>query len=275
MAGTLLLTSTLVAGTAPKAEPAASIVLATTTSVQDTGLLDALLPKFKKETKIDVKVIAVGSGQAIEMARRGDADALLVHSPDAEEQMVKDGFAIARHLMMHNDFIVVGPESNPAKIETAQMAVDAFKAIAAAKAPFVSRGDKSGTNTKEIKVWEKSGVKPEGEWYMSAGAGMAETLRIANEKKAYTLVDRSTWLAQKAKVQLKIVLEGDSSLLNKYSAIELNPAKLTTIKVAEGKKWLHFLFQDDTRKVIDTFGKDKFGQSLFILDPPSDAARKL
>jgi tungstate transport system substrate-binding protein len=245
----------------------ANIVLATTTSVQDTGLLDAILPLFKKQTNIDVKVIAVGSGQAMEMARRGDADALLVHSPEAEEAFIKDGFGLNRYLMMHNDFVFVGPAKDPAKIAALKTAADALKAIAEAKANFISRGDNSGTHTKEKKLWEKATIKPEGAWYMSAGAGMAETLRVANEKQAYTLCDRSTWLSQKDKVQMKVLFEGDPALLNKYSALELNPAKLPTIKVAEGKKWLKFLFQADTRKVIEGFGKEKYGQPLYILDP--------
>jgi len=192
-----------------------NVILATTTSTQDSGLLDVLIPMFEKKTGYFVKTIAVGSGQAMAMGQKGEADVLLVHSPAAEKKFVADGNGINRRLVMHNDFIVVGPASDPAKIKGGKTTVDAFKKIAASQTPFISRGDNSGTHAKEKDVWKAAALKYEGEkWYQQTGLGMGQTLNVASEKKAYTLADRGTYLALKNKLDLDILAEGDAILLN-------------------------------------------------------------
>lgn len=250
----------------PKAAAAKSITLATTTSVQDTGLLDKLLPVFKSQTGIDVKVLAVGTGQAMEIAKRGDADILFTHAPKAEEEFLKTGPGLKRFPLMHNDFVILGPAADPAKIKAGKDAAAAFAKIAQAKALFVSRGDNSGTNMKEKSLWEKAKTKPAGAWYLSSGSGMAEALRLTQEKKAYTLSDRATYLSQKKNLDLIIAVEGDPDLLNKYSVIELDPKKLPHIKAADATKFREFMFGPEARKIIEVFGKEKYGQPLFFLD---------
>lgn len=257
---------------APKEEPKASqaetkkIILATTTSTVDSGILDVLKPEFEKQTGYELVPVSVGSGRAMEMGKKGEADVLLVHSPKKEEELVKDGVAVNRQLVMHNDFLIVGPASDPAKIKGAKSSVEAFKKIAAAKALFVSRGDESGTHTKEKGLWEKAGIKPAGTWYQESGAGMGQTLNIAAEKNGYTLTDRATYLAQKKNLKLEIMVEGDASLLNIYHVMQVNPDKYPKVNAAGAKAFADFMVAAQTQEMIKNFGVDKYGESLFIPD---------
>lgn len=241
------------------------LILATTTSTQDSGLLDVLKPMFEQKTGYNLKIISVGSGAAMEMGKKGEADVLLVHSPAAEKALVDEGVGINYQLVMHNDFIVVGPASDPAAIK-GSASTDAFKKIAGKKATFVSRGDNSGTHTKELSIWKTAGITPEGSWYLQSGTGMGATLNIANEKQAYTLADRATYLAQKANFKLDILSEGDKALLNIYHVMQVNPEKFTKVNKDGAKAFVDFMVSADTQKAIGEFGKDKYGQALFIPD---------
>jgi tungstate transport system substrate-binding protein len=244
-----------------------TIILATTTSTQDSGLLDVLLPIFEKETGYFVKTIAVGSGQAMAMGQKGEADVLLVHSPEAEKKFMAEGYGINRRLVMHNDFIIVGPPGDPAKIKTIKSSVESFKKIASAKALFLSRGDNSGTHAKEKAIWKAAGINPEGEkWYQQTGLGMGQTLNVAAEKKGYTLADRGTYLALKKNLGLDILVEGDIILLNIYHVIEVNPAKWPKVNSAGAKAFADFMVGKETQDIIKTFGVDKFGSPLFFPD---------
>jgi tungstate transport system substrate-binding protein len=244
-----------------------NVILATTTSTQDSGLLDVLIPVFEKKTGYFVKTISVGSGQATAMGQKGEADVLLVHSPDAEMKVVADGSGINRRLVMHNDFIVVGPPSDPAKIKGSKTTLDAFKKIATASSIFMSRGDNSGTHSKEKQVWKEAGVKYEGEkWYQQTGLGMGQTLNVASEKKAYTLADRGTYLALKKRLDLDILAEGDAILLNIYHVIEVNPTKFSKVNAAGGKTFADFMVSKEAQDMIKTFGVEKFGSPLFFPD---------
>jgi len=244
-----------------------NVILATTTSTQDSGLLDVLIPVFEKKTGYFVKTIAVGSGQAMAMGQKGEADVLLVHSPAAEQKFIADGFGINRRLIMHNDYIVVGPSSDPAKIKGTKTTVDAFKKIASSGSPFMSRGDNSGTHSKEKDIWKAGSIKYEGEkWYQQTGLGMGQTLNVASEKKAYTLADRGTYLALKKRLDLDILVEGDAILLNIYHVIELNPAKFPKVNVAGCKAFADFMVSKEVQDMIKTFGVDKFGSPLFFPD---------
>ncbi|OAA82936.1 substrate-binding domain-containing protein [Clostridium ljungdahlii] len=242
-----------------------SIVLATTTSTQDSGLLDYLLPKFEKDTGIKVKVLAKGTGEAMEVAKRGDADALLVHAKEQELQFVKEGYGTERLEVMYNDFVIVGPKDDPAKLKekAPKDAVAAFKLISSSNSPFISRGDKSGTNTKENSIWKEAGITPSGTWYISAGKGMGAVLQMADEKKAYTLTDRATYLSMKNKLNLTIVTEKGSKLLNQYSLIRLNPKK-NKIKTEESNEFIKWMLSSKGQKLIGEYGKDKYGISLFV-----------
>lgn len=242
------------------------IILATTTSVQETGFLDVLVEEFKKETGVVVKPIAVGTGQALEMGRRGDADILWVHSPEGEIKFVNEGYGINRITFLHNDFVLVGPKDDPAKIKEEKSTAEAFQKIAQNKSLFVSRADNSGTHKKENKIWQKSGTKPEKNFYIEAGQGMSATLRIANEKKAYTLSDRSTFLSLKKILDLEILSEGGPLLINYYSIILVNPEKFPKINYKMAKRFQEFLLSKRAKEIIENFGKDKFGQALFYYD---------
>ena len=244
-----------------------TIILATTTSTQDSGLLDVLLPIFEKETGYFVKTIAVGSGQAMAMGQKGEADVLLVHSPEAEKKFMAEGYGINRRLVMHNDFIIVGPPGDPAKIKTIKSSVESFKKIASAKALFLSRGDNSGTHAKEKAIWKAAGINPEKEkWYQQTGLGMGQTLSVAAEKKGYTLADRGTYLALKKNLGLEILVEGDAILLNIYHVIEVNPAEWPKVNNAGAKTFAGFMVSKGTQDIIKTFGVDKFGSPLFFPD---------
>ncbi|MGI9952566.1 substrate-binding domain-containing protein [Moorellaceae bacterium AZ2] len=258
---------------APAAAPARkTVILATTTSTMDTGLLDVLIPLFEKETGYTVKPHAVGTGQALAMGEQGNADVLLVHAPEDEKKLVDKGVVINRQLVMHNDFIIVGPPEDPAGVKGAGDAAEAFRRIAAEQALFVSRGDDSGTHKKEKAIWSRAGIEPSGQWYQEAGAGMGQTLNIASEKGGYTLTDRGTYLALKKNLKLDILLEGEKSLLNIYHAMQVNPDKFPGLEInSEGAKaFIDFLLAPETQKIIGDFGRDKYGQPLFFPDAGKD-----
>jgi tungstate transport system substrate-binding protein len=244
-----------------------TIILATTTSTQDSGLLDVLLPIFEKKTGYFVKTIAVGSGQAMAMGQKGEADVLLVHSPEAEKKFIAEGYGINRRLIMHNDYIIVGSSEDQAKLKGTKSSSESFKKIALAKVLFLSRGDNSGTHSKEKAIWKASGINPEGEkWYQQTGLGMGQTLNVAAEKKGYTLADRGTYLALKKNLGLDILVEGDAILLNIYHVIEVNPAKWHKVNVSGAKAFADFMVSKETQDIIKTFGVDKFGSPLFFPD---------
>ncbi len=252
--------------------PAGTMLLATTTSTQDSGLLDAILPVFEAETGITVEVVAVGTGQALALGESGDADVVLVHAPSKEIAFVEAGHGTQRYAVMYNDFIIVGPGADPAGAGAASSAADALKLIAASEAPFASRGDDSGTHTKELSLWDSAGVTPKGDWYSSLGQGMGETLNFANETIAYTLTDRGTFLALKENLpNLSIIFGGekpsanpDASLLNYYSVIPVNPETHPGVNNDFAMQFVEWLVSADTQKLIGEFGLDKFGIPLFF-----------
>jgi tungstate transport system substrate-binding protein len=244
-----------------------SIILATTTSTQDSGLLDLLIPLFEKKTGYFVKTIAVGSGQSMAMGQKGEADVLLVHFPDGEKKFVAEGYGINRRLVMHNDFIIVGPSEDPAEIRGMKSASESFKKIASAKALFLSRADQSGTHAREMDVWKAVGIEPEGKrWYQQTGLGMGQTLSVAAEKKGYTLADRGTYLVLMKNLGLGILVEGDAILLNIYHVIGVNSAKWPKVNGAGAKAFADFMVSKETQNMIKTFGADKFGSPLFFPD---------
>ena len=244
-----------------------SFILATTTSTQDSGLLDKLIPIFEKKTGYFVKTIAVGSGQAMAMGQKGEADVMLVHSPAAEKKFVAEGYGINRRIIMHNDFVIVGPSGDPAKIKGTKSASESFKKIASGGALFLSRGDNSGTHAKEKSIWKAAGINQEGEkWYQQTGLGMGRTLSVASEKNGYTLADRGTYLALKKNLALDILLEGDAILLNVYHVIEVNPAKWPKVNAAGAKAFADFMVSRETQEIVKTFGVDKYGSPLFFPD---------
>lgn len=256
-------------GTTAQAPPKPAnpdVILATTTSTQDSGLLDVLVPMFEKKTGYRVKTIAVGTGQALAMGERGEADVLLVHAPDAEKAVVDKGLVVDRRLVMHNDFLLVGPPGDPAKVRGTRSAADALRKIAATGAIFVSRGDDSGTHKKERSLWQAAGVTPHGTWYQESGSGMGQTLNIASEKGGYTLTDRATYLALKKNLSLEIVLEGDAPLLNIYHVMQVNPQRFSKVNAEGGKAFVEFMVAPETQAVIGQFGVDRFGQPLFFPD---------
>jgi len=244
-----------------------NLILATTTSTQDTGLLDVLIPLFEKRTGYFVKTIAVGSGQAMAMGQKGEADVLLVHSQEAEKKFIAEGYGISRRLVMHNDYIIVGPPGDPAGIRGTKTAAGAFKKIAAANAIFMSRGDNSGTHAKERAIWKNAGINPEGQkWYQQTGLGMGHTLAVSAEKKTYTLTDRGTYLALKKNLGLDILVEGDAILLNIYHVIEVNPARWPKVNAAGAKAFSDFMVSRQVQGIIKKFGVDKYGSPLFFPD---------
>lgn len=242
------------------------LILATTTSTRDSGLLDVLVPAFEKKTGYKVKTVAVGTGAALAMGEKGEADVLLVHAPSSEKKLVDNQTGINYQLVMHNDFILVGPASDPAKVKGTKTAVDALKAIADSKSIFVSRGDDSGTDKMEKGLWKKANITPSGTWYQQSGQGMGQTLTMASEKGAYTLTDRATYLSTKKNLKLDIVLQGEASLLNIYHVMQVNPEKFPKVNKDGAKAFVDFMINADTQKQISEFGKDKFGQSLFFAD---------
>ncbi|MCC6628991.1 MAG: substrate-binding domain-containing protein [Chloroflexi bacterium] len=250
--------------TSTPVRPTSDIILATTTSTQDSGLLDVLVPAFEKEIGYRVKTIAVGTGQALALGERGEADVLLVHAPDSERKFLEAGHGKDRRFVMYNDFIIVGPPADPAGI-AGLPATDALAKIAAKPAPFISRGDNSGTHQLEQKLWGRTTVKPDGQpWYQQAGAGMGATLNIAAEKGAYTITDRATFLSLKDTLGLKVLVEGDPLLLNIYSVIRVDPAKNARINASGAQAFSDFMVAAPTQALIKDFGVAKFGQSLFV-----------
>ncbi len=257
----------LLAGGSPATAAQKNLILATTTSTQDTGLLDVLIPIFEKKTGYFVKTIAVGSGQAMAMGTKGEADVLLVHSSDAEKKFMAEGNGVSRLLVMHNDFIIVGPPADPAGIKGTKSAAEALKQIAAKGAIFTSRGDNSGTHAKEKALWKAAGIDPEGQkFYQQTGLGMGQTLNVTAEKKTYTLADRGTYLALKKNLGLDILVEGDNILLNVYHVIDVNPTKFPKVNAPAGKAFAEFMVSKEVQDIIATFGVDKYGSPLFFPD---------
>ena len=275
--GTAIGTATTTPGAATAATPAAAqptaiprtggpqdIILSTTTSTQDSGLLDVLIPRFEQQTGYRVKVVSVGSGAAIALGQRGEADVVLAHAPDNERQFVASGVGIARQIVMYNDFIIVGPATDPAKIGGSTNALDALKKIAASGSPFISRGDNSGTQQLELGLWKLTGIAPQGQgWYTESGTGMGQTLQIADQRRAYTIADRATYLAFQGRIQLPILVERDERLLNVYHVILVNLARFPAVNVAGARAFADFILAPDTQGFIGQFGIDKYGQPLF------------
>lgn len=253
--------------TAACSQPSPSeVILATTTSTADSGLLDLLLPLFEQKTGYRVKPIAVGSGQAMALGERGEADVLLVHAADSEVRFMQAGHGVNRKLVMHNDFMLVGPPADPAGIKGLASAGESLKKIVAANAIFVSRGDNSGTHQLELKLWQAAGTGPAGTWYQSSGQGMGATLNIASEKQAYTITDRATYLAVRKNLGLEALVQGDGILLNIYHVIEVNPAKSARINAEGARAFAGFMISPETQAIIGKFGVEKFGEPLFVPD---------
>ncbi|MCH8026321.1 MAG: substrate-binding domain-containing protein [Chloroflexi bacterium] len=243
------------------------LILATTTSTDDSGLLDELLPLFEEETGYHVKLIAVGTGRALEMGRRGDADVLLVHAPAAEEEFVAEGYGVNRQRVMHNDFVIVGPESDPAGLRNADDAATAMNRIRGSEQPFISRGDDSGTHKLELSLWQALDIDPSGQsWYREAGQGMGATLQIASQREAYTISDRATYLALQDVLDLAVLHEGDPRLLNIYHVMQVNPQRHGGVNAAGAEAFVEFMVSDAAQALIADFGVEQFGQPLFVPD---------
>jgi tungstate transport system substrate-binding protein len=263
MTGLCLLLAVSLLAPAAQAKGKQKLILATTTSTMDSGLLDFIVPVFEQANNCQVQIIAVGTGAAIRLGRDGNADVMLVHDPVAEEQAVHDGFAIERRYLMYNDFIIVGPKEDAAGIKDCGTAIAALKKILDAQSIFVSRADQSGTHKKELRLWDAAGLKPKGAWYLEAGAGMETVLRIANEKRAYCLTDRATFLAHQKELELDILCQGDKELFNPYHVMLVSPARYPFVNFTLAKKFSEFLLSPDGQKLIDGFGVDQYGQQLF------------
>ncbi len=261
LAALTLSLSTIAWGAGPAQK---NVILSTTTSTQDTGLLDILVPLFEKQTGYSVKTVSVGTGQALALAAKGDADVALVHAPSLEKEYVAYGKLLNRRLVMYNDFVIVGPKEDPARVKSTSKTIDALKLIEKANARFVSRGDNSGTHILEKTLWKQAGIEPKGVWYIESGQGMGATLGIANERNAYALADRATYLAFSKRLALAVLLEGDKPLLNIYSVMEVNPTNGPRINAAGGKAFADFMVAPATQAVIKTFGLEKYGRSLFV-----------
>lgn len=254
---------------APRAGDEGEVIVATTTTTQDSGLLDVLIPAFEQRTGYRVKTIIQGSGAVLALAARGEADVVFTHSPDTEKQWMAQGYGIERRLVMHNDFLVVGPDQDPAHVRAAPDAVSALRAIADAKATFVSRGDQSGTHVLEQALWRQAGIRPQAEaWYVESGTGMGQTLIIADQRAAHTLSDRGTWLAFRHKLRLAPLLEGDHRLLNVYHVMPVNPARFPHLPIngPGGKAFGDFLVSPEAQQLIREFGREQYGQPLFVPD---------
>lgn len=269
----LLLPAVFLAACAPPAPANPNLILATTTSTQDSGLLDELIPLFEEQTGYTVQAVAVGSGEAMKMGEEGNADVLLVHAPSSEVAFMEGGFGKDRFLVMHNDFIIVGPSSDPAGIKGMATAAEAFTTIFNAGASFITRGDDSGTHKKELALWKAAGLDPAGQtWYIETGQGMGASMTVASEKQAYILTDRATYLANKDNYQLEVLVEGEPGLLNVYHVITVNPEKWTEMNYEGALAFANFMVASETQAVISEFGKDKFGQPLFFPDAGRDPA---
>jgi len=258
----ILLMVVMVSGCANKAateDP--QITLATTTSTYDSGLLDEVIPAFEKETGYEVHILSKGTGASLELGKRGDADVLLVHAKDRELKLVDDGYFVDRKDVMYNDFIFIGPSNDPAKIKGMEKAADALAKIEETKSSFVSRGDNSGTNMKEISIWSEAGIEPSGDWYMAVGQGMGEALRITDEKQAYTMTDRGTYLSMKDKMSLEVLVEGDPILFNQYGIMAVNPEK-HDVNYVGAKALIDFMVSDKGQEMIGNY--TKYGEQLFV-----------
>lgn len=253
----LVLVLSLLAGCSHK-KP---VILATTTSTVDSGLLDVLVPLFEQKTGYEVKTIAVGTGQALAMGEKGDADVLLVHSPAAELALVEKGFAVDRSYVMYNDYVILGPQTDPANIRGYSSAAEALASIAQVGATFVSRGDDSGTHKKEREMWQ---VLPQGIWYVEAGVGMSATLALAEDKQGYALSDRGTYLAYKKNLTLEVLVEGDEPLINPYHVMRVSQEKFKYVNAKGAAKFIEFMLSDEVQGIIRTFGVTKYGEPLFI-----------
>ncbi len=262
----LLLVATFLAA-CNKVAPPQTLTLATTTSTENSGLLAYILPRFEKEYNAQVHVVAVGTGQALEMGRRGDADVLLVHARSKEDEFMAQGHGLLREDVMYNDFVIIGPSEDPAGLSGLRDTTLAFQRIAATSSLFISRGDESGTHSKELEIWQKAGIEPRGSWYISAGAGMGAVLTMAQEKGAYTLTDRGTYLARTNEgLDLPILVEGDPVLFNPYGVIVVNPEKNPGVNSELAEKFVEWLTSVETQKTIGHFGVEEFGQPLFVPD---------
>lgn len=250
-----------------KASARGKLILATTTSTYDSGLLDAILPDFEQKYNADVQVVAVGTGEALKLGENGDADVVLVHARAKEDTFVQAGHGINRQDVMYNDFVIIGPASDPAGINAMTDVAEAFKKIASSQSAFISRGDESGTHTKEKSIWKAAGIEPAGKWYISAGQGMGAVLTMAQEQQAYTLTDRGTYLARKVQgYDLPILVQGDRRLFNPYGVILVNPEKHPTVNVDLGTAFIEWLTSIETQRLIGEFGKEEFGEPLFTPD---------
>jgi tungstate transport system substrate-binding protein len=253
--------------TLPGSGESQQLILATTTSTEDSGLLGFILPNFEEEFNIEVKVVAVGTGQALQLGEDGNADVLLVHARAREDEFMAAGHGVRREDVMYNDFVILGPEDDPAGIAGLTTAAEGFQKIAEAQAPFVSRGDDSGTHTKEKAIWGETGIEPSGDWYISAGQGMGAVLTMADEEQAYTLSDRATYLARTLEgTNLAIMIEGDPILFNPYGVMAVNPNKGDYIKVDLANQFIDWLVSLPTQEKISQFGIDQFGSPLFTPD---------
>lgn len=265
LARAVLLAGALLTGLAePGAAASTTVILATTTSLQDSGLLDVLVPMFEKRTGLTVKTISVGTGQALALAARGEADVTLAHAPALERKYVDEGWLLRRRPVMYNDFVIIGPPEDPAAIRGLHQALDAMKRIAESRSRFVSRGDRSGTHTIEIALWQQAAIEPRGAWYIESGQGMGQTLAIADDRRAYTLTDRATWLAVRKRISLPILVEKDRPLLNLYSVLEVAPASGPRVNAAGGKAFADFMLSSEAQAAIKVFGEAQYGQPLFV-----------
>jgi tungstate transport system substrate-binding protein len=243
-----------------------SVILSTTTSTQDSGLLDVIVPAFEKKSGIRVKTISVGTGAALALAARGEADVVLAHAPETEKKYVREGSLVNRMLVMHNDFLLVGPSRDPAKIMGTGSAVGAMRRIALTEALFVSRGDDSGTHQLEKKLWKEGAIAPKGNWYVEAGQSMGATLTIASEKGGYTLTDRATFLAFEKRLGLRKLIEKDPALLNLYSVMEANPSRFPRVNARGARAFADFVVSEEGQNLIRTFGVERYGKPLFFPD---------
>jgi tungstate transport system substrate-binding protein len=240
------------------------VILSTTTSMQDSGLLDVLVPLFERQTGYTVKTISVGTGQALALAARGEADVTLAHAPSLEKKYVAEGRMLNRRLVMYNDFVIAGPDADPARVRSATSATAGLRRIAEAGARFVSRGDRSGTHLLEQTLWSRAGVTPAAPWYIESGQGMGQTLALADDRRAYTLTDRATLLGFARRSSLVALVEGDRLLTNVYAVMEVNPANGPRVNAAGGRAFADFMVAPATQQIIRTFGTDRYGRALFV-----------
>jgi len=248
----------------PRTGGAKDLILSTTTSTQDSGLLDELIPLFEQQTGYRVKTYSIGSGAAIALGSRGEADVVLAHAPDNERQFVASGAGIDRQIVMYNDFIIVGPAEDPAGTKGSTNALDALKKIAAKGSPFISRGDNSGTQQLELQLWKDAALTPQGQgWYVESGSGMGQTLQIADQRRAYTISDRGTYLTFQNRVKLDLLVERDERLLNVYHVIAVNPARFPAVNSAGAQAFIAFILAPDTQRFLGEFGRARYGQPLF------------